>query len=118
MEDKNEINVTESATEIPVPEIIEEPVSDNDVFDNFEVQKKAKSFQQQAKEKDYGDYFEENVSAQPKTETPEKTEYDVDNDKEYNVFEEELDNEPAESTGNRKKNAVIIAISVIVILSV
>lgn len=115
--DKNEINVTESATEIPVPEIIEEPVSDNDVFDNFEVQKKAKSFQQQAKEKDYGDYFEENVSAQPKTETPEKTEYDVDNDKEYNVFEEELDNEPAESTGNRKKNAVIIAISVIVILA-
>ena len=115
--DKNEKNVTESATEIPVPEIIEEPVSDNDVFDNFEVQKKAKSFQQQAKEKDYGDYFEENVSAQPKTETPEKTEYDVDNDKEYNVFEEELDNEPAESTGNRKKNAVIIAISVIVILA-
>lgn len=115
--DKNEKNVTESATEIPVPEIIEKPVSDNDVFDNFEVQKKAKSFQQQAKEKDYGDYFEENVSAQPKTETPEKTEYDVDNDKEYNVFEEELDNEPAESTGNRKKNAVIIAISVIVILA-
>lgn len=116
-EPENDKIVTESTTEIPVPEIIEEPVSDNDVFDNFEVQKKAKSFQQQAKEKDYGDYFEENVSAQPKTETPEKTEYDVDNDKEYNVFEEELDNEPAESTGNRKKNAVIIAISVIVILA-
>lgn len=116
-EPENDKIVTESTTQIPVPEIIEEPVSNNDVFDNFEVQKKAKSFQQQAKEKDYGDYFEENVSAQPKTETPEKTEYDVDNDKEYNVFEEELDNEPAESTGNRKKNAVIIAISVIVILA-
>ena len=106
------------------PDVIQEkPVPaksvefDSNLFDNFEVQNKAKNFQQQAKENDYGDFFEENVSAKPKTKTTEKTEYDVDNDKEYNVFEEDFDNEPSESTGGNKKNKIIIAVSVIVILA-
>ncbi len=92
---------------------------DNRIFDTFEVQKKAKSFQQQAKEKDYGDYFEETVPAKTKIKEPEATEFDVDNDKEYNVFEEnisETDNS-LEDTSKSKKNGVIIAVCILVILA-
>ncbi len=90
---------------------------DNRVFDSFEIHKKAKSFQQQAKEKDYGDYFEETVPAKTESKTPDATEYDVDNDKDYNVFEENMTENDSEHTGKSNKNSVIIAVCVVVILA-
>lgn len=101
------------------PENTDEFEIDNRVFENYEVQKKAKSFQEQAKEKDYGDFFED---SEPVTKEKSKedisSEYDVENDKELNIFEtdEFADEEPIKSSKG-KKNAVIITICVIITLA-
>lgn len=91
---------------------------DNRVFESFEVQRKAKSFQEQAKEKDYGDFFEDSapiVKSEPKKDS---SEYDVENDKELNIFEtDEFDDEEPANSSKSKKNAVIITICVIVTLA-
>ena len=90
---------------------------DEKIFDNYEVSAKAKSFQEQAKEKDYGNYFDEDVPAKPKEKIPAKTDFDVENDKEYNVFEDEINNESSEETVNSKKNTIIIIVSIIIMLA-
>lgn len=92
---------------------------DNRVFENYKVQKKAKSFQEQAKEKDYGDFFED---SEPVTkEIPKEdnsSEYDVENDKELNIFEtDEFASEEPIKSSKSKKNAVIITICVIITLA-
>lgn len=92
---------------------------DNRVFENYEVQKKAKSFQEQAKEKDYGDFFEDSEPVtKEKSKEDNSSEYDVENDKELNIFEtdEFADEEPIKSSKG-KKNAVIITICVIITLA-
>lgn len=92
---------------------------DNRVFENYEVQKKAKSFQEQAKEKDYGDFFEDSEPVtKEKSKKDNSSEYDVENDKELNIFEtdEFVDEEPIKSSKG-KKNAVIITICVIITLA-
>ncbi|MGN1432770.1 MAG: YARHG domain-containing protein [Ruminococcus sp.] len=92
---------------------------DNRVFETYEVQRKAKSFQEQAKEKDYGDFFEDSDPVEKKK--PEKdtsSEYDVENDKEFNVFEnDEFTDDDKSNSPKSKKNAVIITICVIVTLA-
>ena len=92
---------------------------DNRVFENYEVQKKAKSFQEQAKEKDYGDFFEDSEPiTNKKSKEDNSSEYDVENDKEINIFktDEFADEEPTKSSKG-KKNAVIITICVIITLA-
>lgn len=91
---------------------------DNRVFETYEVQKKAKNFQQQAKEKDYGDFFEDSKTAPEKASEDKGTsEFDVENDNELNVFEtDNFDDEPAEKTSKSKKNVVIIILCVAVML--
>ena len=101
------------------PENTDEFEIDNRVFENYEVQKKAKSFQEQAKEKDYGDFFEDSepvTKEKPKEDN--SSEYDVKNDKVLNIFEtdEFADEEPIKSSKS-KKNAVIITICVIITLA-
>lgn len=101
------------------PENTDEFEIDNRVFENYEVQKKAKSFQEQAKEKDYGDFFEDSEPVtKEKTKEDNSSEYDVENDKELNIFEtdEFADEEPIKSSKG-KKNAVIITICVIITLA-
>ncbi len=92
---------------------------DNRVFETYEVQKKAKSFQEQAKEKDYGDFFEDSEPVEKKN--PEKdtsSEYDVENDKELNIFEtDDFNDDDKPDSPKGKKNAVIITICVIVTLA-
>ncbi|MGN0490760.1 YARHG domain-containing protein [Ruminococcus sp.] len=92
---------------------------DNRVFETYEVQKKAKSFQEQAKEKDYGDFFEDSEPVEKKK--PEKdtsSEYDVENDKELNIFEtDDFTDDDKSDSPKGKKNAVIITICVIVTLA-
>lgn len=92
---------------------------DNRVFETYEVQKKAKSFQEQAKEKDYGDFFEDSEPVEKKK--PEKdtsSEYDVENDKELNIFEtDDFTDDDKPDSPKGKKNAVIITICVIVTLA-
>lgn len=91
---------------------------DNRVFETYEIQKKAKSFQEQAKEKDYGDFFEDSEPIASKESEKDLSEFDVENDKELNIFENDDYNEddsPNSSKG--KKNAVIITICVIVTLA-
>lgn len=92
---------------------------DNRVFETYEVQKKAKSFQEQAKEKDYGDFFEDSEPVEKKN--PEKdtsSEYDVENDKELNIFEtDDFTDDDKPDSPKGKKNAVIITICVIVTLA-
>ncbi|MGN0503293.1 MAG: YARHG domain-containing protein, partial [Ruminococcus sp.] len=92
---------------------------DNRVFETYEVQKKAKSFQEQAKEKDYGDFFEDSEPVEKKS--PEKdtsSEYDVENDKELNIFEtDDFTDDDKSDSPKGKKNAVIITICVIVTLA-
>ena len=98
------------------PENTDEFEIDNRVFENYEVQKKAKSFQEQAKEKDYGDFFEDSEPVtKEKSKKDNSSEYDVENDKELNIFEtdEFADEEPIKSSKG-KKNAVIITICVII----
>lgn len=101
------------------PENTDEFEIDNRVFENYEVQKKAKSFQEQAKEKDYGDFFEDSEPVtKEKSKEDNSSEYDVKNDKELNIFEtdEFADEEPIKSSKS-KKNAVIITICVIITLA-
>lgn len=101
------------------PENTAEFEIDNRVFENYEVQKKAKSFQEQAKEKDYGDFFEDSEPVtKEKSKDDNSSEYDVENDKELNIFEtdEFADEEPIKSSKG-KKNAVIITICVIITLA-
>ena len=101
------------------PENTDEFEIDNRVFENYEVQKKAKSFQEQAKEKDYGDFFEDSEPVtKEKSKEDNSSEYDVENDKELNIFEtdEFADEEPIKSSKS-KKNAVIITICVIITLA-
>lgn len=101
------------------PENTAEFEIDNRVFENYEVQKKAKSFQEQAKEKDYGDFFEDSEPVtKEKSKEDNSSEYDVENDKELNIFEtdEFADEEPIKSSKG-KKNAVIITICVIITLA-
>ncbi|MEE0869678.1 MAG: YARHG domain-containing protein [Ruminococcus sp.] len=101
------------------PENTDEFEIDNRVFENYEVQKKAKSFQEQAKEKDYGDFFEDSEPVtKEKSKKDSSSEYDVENDKELNIFEtdEFADEEPIKSSKG-KKNAVIITICVIITLA-
>lgn len=101
------------------PENTDEFEIDNRVFENYEVQKKAKSFQKQAKEKDYGDFFEDSEPVtKEKSKEDNSSEYDVENDKELNIFEtdEFADEEPIKSSKG-KKNAVIITICVIITLA-
>lgn len=92
---------------------------DNRVFETYEVQKKAKSFQEQAKEKDYGDFFEDSEPVEKKK--PGKgtsSEYDVENDKELNIFEtDDFTDDDKSDSPKGKKNAVIITICVIVTLA-
>lgn len=100
------------------PENTAEFEIDNRVFENYEVQKKAKSFQEQAKEKDYGDFFKDSEPVtKEKSKEDNSSEYDVENDKELNIFEtdEFADEEPIKSSKG-KKNAVIITICVIITL--
>lgn len=111
-----EVKVNSNTSE---PENTDEFEIDNRVFENYEVQKKAKSFQEQAKEKDYGDFFEDSepvTKEKPKEDN--SSEYDVENDKELNIFEtdEFADEEPIKSSKS-KKNAVIITICVIITLA-
>lgn len=101
------------------PENTDEFEIDNRVFENYEVQKKAKSFQEQTKEKDYGDFFEDSEPVtKEKSKEDNSSEYDVENDKELNIFEtdEFADEEPIKSSKG-KKNAVIITICVIITLA-
>lgn len=101
------------------PENTAEFEIDNRVFENYEIQKKAKSFQEQAKEKDYGDFFEDSEPVtKEKSKEDNSSEYDVENDKELNIFEtdEFADEEPIKSSKG-KKNAVIITICVIITLA-
>ena len=101
------------------PENTDEFEIDNRVFENYEIQKKAKSFQEQAKEKDYGDFFEDSEPVtKEKSKEDNSSEYDVENDKELNIFEtdEFADEEPIKSSKG-KKNAVIITICVIITLA-
>lgn len=101
------------------PENTDEFEIDNRVFENYEVQKKAKSFQEQAKEKDYGDFFEDSEPVtKEKSKEDSSSEYDVENDKELNIFENDefADEEPIKSSKG-KKNAVIITICVIITLA-
>ena len=101
------------------PENTDEFEIDNRVFENYEVQKKAKSFQEQVKEKDYGDFFEDSEPVtKEKSKEDNSSEYDVENDKELNIFEtdEFADEEPIKSSKG-KKNAVIITICVIITLT-
>ena len=101
------------------PENTDEFEIDNRVFENYEVQKKAKSFQEQAKEKDYGDFFEDSEPiTNKKSKEDNSSEYDVENDKEINIFkpDEFADEEPIKSSKG-KKNAVIITICVIITLA-
>ena len=101
------------------PENTDEFEIDNRVFENYEVQKKAKSFQEQAKEKDYGDFFEDSEPVtKEKSKEDNSSEYDVENDKELNIFktDEFADEEPIKSSKG-KKNAVIITICVIITLA-
>lgn len=103
----------------PEPENTDEFEIDNRVFENYEIQKKAKSFQEQAKEKDYGDFFEDSEPVtKEKSKEDNSSEYDVENDKELNIFEtdEFADEEPIKSSKG-KKNAVIITICVIITLA-
>ncbi|HCI59984.1 MAG TPA: hypothetical protein DE313_04145 [Ruminococcus sp.] len=101
------------------PENTDEFEIDNRVFENYEVQKKAKSFQEQAKEKDYGDFFEDSepvTKEKPKEDN--SSEYDVKNDKELNIFEtDEFADEETNKSSKSKKNAVIITICVIITLA-
>lgn len=92
---------------------------DNRVFETYEVQKKAKSFQEQAKEKDYGDFFEDSEPVEKKkTEKDNSSEYDVENDKELNIFEtDDFTDDDKSDSPKGKKNAVIITICVIVTLA-
>ena len=111
-----EVKVNSNKSE---PENTDEFEIDNRVFENYEVQKKAKSFQEQAKEKDYGDFFEDSEPVtKEKSKEDNSSEYDVENDKELNIFEtdEFADEEPIKSSKG-KKNAVIITICVIITLA-
>lgn len=92
---------------------------DNRVFETYEVQKKAKSFQEQAKEKDYGDFFEDSEPIEKKkTEKDNSSEYDVENDKVINIFEtDDFTDDNNSDSPKGKKNAVIITICVIVTLA-
>lgn len=92
---------------------------DNRVFETYEVQKKAKSFQEQAKEKDYGDFFEDSEPVEKKkAEKDNSSEYDVENDKELNIFEtDDFSDEDNTDSSKSKKNAVIITICAIVTLA-
>ena len=92
---------------------------DNRVFETYEVQKKAKSFQEQAKEKDYGDFFEDSEPVEKKkAEKDNSSEYDVENDKELNIFEtDDFTDDDKSDSPKGKKNAVIITICVIVTLA-
>ena len=92
---------------------------DNRVFENYEVQKKAKSFQEQAKEKDYGDFFEDSEPVEKKkAEKDNSSEYDVENDKELNIFNtDDFTDDDNTDSSKGKKNAVIITVCVIVTLA-
>lgn len=124
IEDADEVKAQESAevVEDTKHEVVQEsePEMDNRVFDNYVVQPKVVDFKQQAKEKDYGDYFEEEkepeVSPDPAQNTNEVTEYDVEekDNYDYDVF----DSEDTEDTGKSKKNTAVIVICVIVMLAV
>lgn len=91
---------------------------DDRVFDTFVVQKKAKSFQEQAKEKDYGDFFEDTEPVKRKEPKKENTVYEVDNNKEVDIFKtDDFEDELPQKSSKSKKNAVIITICVIVTLA-
>lgn len=92
---------------------------DNRVFETYEVQKKAKSFQEQAKEKDYGDFFEDSEPVEKKkAEKDNSSEYDVENDKELNIFNtDDFTDDDNTDSSKGKKNAVIITVCVIVTLA-
>lgn len=92
---------------------------DNRVFENYEVQKKAKTFQEQAKEKDYGEFFEDYKPVEKiRPEKDNKSEYDVENNKEINIFEtDDFADEDSSESPKGRKNAVIISICVIIILA-
>lgn len=109
----NEIKSDSNSTEPDEFEI------DNRVFETYEVQKKAKSFQEQAKEKDYGDFFEDSEPVEKKkAEKDNSSEYDVENDKELNIFEtDDFSDDDNTNSSKSKKNAVIITICVIVTLA-
>lgn len=103
-------------------EVIEdEPEIDNRVFDNYEVQPKVVDFKQQVKDKDYGDYFEDDVkepeaSSVSVEQTNEPTEYDVTekDNYDYDVF----DTEDTQDKSKNKKNTAVIIICVVVMLAV
>lgn len=103
-------------------EVIEdEPEIDNRVFDNYEVQPKVVDFKQQVKDKDYGDYFEDDVkepeaSSVSVEQTNEPTEYDVTekDNYDYDVF----DTEDTQDKSKNKKNTAVIIICIVVMLAV
>lgn len=91
---------------------------DNRVFETFEVQRKAKNFQEHAKEKDYGDFFEDPEPIANNEPKKDSSEYDVENDKELNIFEtNEFDDEETPNSSKNRKNVIIITICVIVTLA-
>lgn len=91
---------------------------DNRVFETFEVQRKAKNFQEHAKEKDYGDFFEDPEPITNNEPKKDSSEYDVENDKELNIFEtNEFDDEETPNSSKNRKNVIIITICVIVTLA-
>lgn len=109
-EDKSEI-VKENEIEI-----------DNRVFDNYEVEPKVIDFKQQAKDKDYGDYFEEEkepeITIKPVDKSNNDTETNENNtdNYDYDVFDT-VENTAAINTSKSKKNIIVIAISVLVMLA-
>lgn len=124
--DINEIKSNDSDGTSKTEEIISEseaiedssiPEENIEIFDNFEVSEKTISFKEKVKERDYGNYFDENNTEVSKNKIAEKTEFDIDDDKKYNVFDNETDNDYSLETNNNKKNTAIIIICIIIMLA-
>ena len=119
IEDAIEIN-----TEIDSEEFItiDEPDEeiDNRVFDNYQVENKVIDFKQTTKDKDYGDFFDDNEDVKEITEVAnavndskddEILNYDVD------PFEDDFDDEITEKATNNNKNKLIVIICIIIMLA-
>lgn len=91
---------------------------DNRVFETYEAKKTDKTFRQHAMEKDYGDYFEDDETVKEKANESNILNFDKEDEEEVNIFEDdETENTPSENSAKNKKNGVIIAVSVIIMLA-
>lgn len=126
VEETENVEVVDNTTaEAPKNDTVEiEEEIDNRVFDSYQPEPKVIDFKKQAKEKDYGDYFEDEETPEVTEENkepvtiktePKVTNLEVKDNYDYDVFGED-DIDSIEDVPKSKKNTVAIVLSVLAMI--